>query len=205
MNEIDNYKQLFDRNIERVRSLRKLYSSLKNDEIKEGKEYKFTDVLRSAVVLLHSSFEEYYRSVLGYLAPKLCTEDDLKNISFPGSEGKHREKVTLGEILKFRGKTVDQLITESIQESLKCTSFNDYADIVLWAKKIKIDLSKFKSQDKLNKLIKRRHQIVHEADNAKSDDKYSLSQIRDDTVEDWIEIVCSLVAIINIEIHKEED
>lgn len=64
MNEIEQYKQLFDRNIERVCSLRKIYNSLKNDDVKEGKEYKFTDILRSAVVLLHSSFEEYYRSVL---------------------------------------------------------------------------------------------------------------------------------------------
>lgn len=92
MNKNEQYKQLFDRNIERVRSLRKIYNSLKNDDVKGGKEYKFTDILRSAVVLLHSSFEEYYRSVLSSVLPKVCTEDDLKNMSFLGSAGNHKDK-----------------------------------------------------------------------------------------------------------------
>lgn len=202
MKEIEQYKQLFDRNIERVRSIRKIYNSLKNDEVKEGKEYKFTDILRSAVVLLHSSFEEYYRSILSCILPKVCTEDDLKNMSFLGSAGNHKDKITLGGLLKLREKTVDQLITESIRESLSFTSFNDYQDIISWSKKIGIDLSEFNEQEKLNKLIKRRHKIVHEADNANDNDKYALSPIRENTVEEWIEIVCTLVKIIDKEVHK---
>ena len=202
MNEIEQYKQLFDRNIERVCSLRKIYNSLKTDDVKEGKEYKFTDILRSAVVLLHSSFEEYYRSVLSSILPKVCTEDDLKNMSFLGSAGNHKDKISLGGLLKLRKKTVDQLITESIREALSFTSFNDYQDIVSWSKKIRIDLSEFKDQEKLNKLIIRRHKIVHQADNANDNDKYALSPIRENTVEEWIEIVCNLVEIIDKEIHK---
>ncbi len=203
MEEIEQYKQLFDRNIERVCSLRKTYNSLKNDEIKEGKEYKFTDILRAAVVMLHSSFEEYYRSVLGYVLPKICTEDDLKNMSFLGSAGNHKDKITLGGLIKLRDKTVDQLITESIHEALNYTSFNDYQDILSWSKKIKIDLSGFQEQEKLNKLIHRRHKIVHEADNAKNDDKYALTPIRENIVEEWIDIVCKLVDLIDEEVHKE--
>ena len=133
MTEIETHKLLFNRNIERVCSLRKMYNSLKPDEGKEGKEYKFTDILRSAVVLLHSSFEEYYRNILGCILPKTCTEDDLKNMSFLGSAGNHKDKITLGGLIKVREKTVDQLITESIRESLSFTSFNDYQDIVSWS------------------------------------------------------------------------
>lgn len=203
MTEIEKYKLLFDRNIERVRSLRKMYYSLKSDDVKEGKEYKFTDILRSAVVLLHASFEEYYRSVLGYVLPKICTEDDLKNISFLGSAGNHKDKISLAGLIKIREKTVDQLITESIQETLSFTSFNDYQDIVSWAGKIKIDLSAFKDQEKLNKLIQRRHKIVHEADNARNDNTYALTPIKENLVEDWIGVVCSLAEIINAEIYKE--
>lgn len=202
MTEIETHKILFDRNIERVCSLRKMYNSLKSDEVKEGKEYKFTDILRSAVVLLHSSFEEYYRSILGCILPKTCTEDDLKNMSFLGSAGNHKDKITLGGLIKVREKTVDQLITESIRESLSFTSFNDYQDIVSWSKKIKIDLSEFKDQDKLNKLIHRRHKIVHEADNAKSDDEYALAPIRENSVEEWIEVVRNLVELIDREVHE---
>lgn len=202
MTEIETHKLLFNRNIERVCSLRKMYNSLKSDEVKEGKEYKFTDILRSAVVLLHSSFEEYYRSILGCILPKTCTEDDLKNMSFLGSAGNHKDKITLGGLIKVREKTVDQLITESIRESLSFTSFNDYQDIVSWSKKIKIDLSEFKDQEKLNKLIHRRHKIVHEADNAKSDDEYALAPIRENSVEEWIEVVLNLVELIDKEVHK---
>ena len=202
MTEIEKHKLLFNRNIERVCSLRKMYNSLKSDEVKEGKEYKFTDILRSAVVLLHYSFEEYYRSILGCILPKTCTEDDLKNMSFLGSAGNHKDKITLGGLIKVREKTVDQLITESIRESLSFTSFNDYQDIVSWSKKIKIDLSEFKDQEKLNKLIHRRHRIVHEADNAKSDDEYALAPIRENSVEEWIEVVRNLVELIDKEVHK---
>lgn len=202
MTEIKTHKLLFNRNIERVCSLRKMYNSLKSDEVKEGKEYKFTDILRSAVVLLHSSFEEYYRSILGCILPKTCTEDDLKNMSFLGSAGNHKDKITLGGLIKVREKTVDQLITESIRESLSFTSFNDYQDIISWSKKIKIDLSEFKDQEKLNKLIHRRHKIVHEADNAKSDDEYALAPIRENSVEEWIEVVRNLVELIDKEVHK---
>ena len=58
---MEKYKQIFDRNIDRVNSLCNLYKTIKTEESKEGKDYKFTDILRSAVVMLHSSFEEYYR------------------------------------------------------------------------------------------------------------------------------------------------
>ena len=203
MTEIETHKLLFDRNIERVCSLHKMYNALKTDEVKEGKEYKFTDILRSAVVLLHSSFEEYYRSILGCILPKTCTEDDLKNMAFLGSLGNHKDKITLGGLIKVREKTVDQLITESIRESLSFTSFNNYKDIASWSKKIKIDLSEFKYQEKLNKLIHRRHKVVHEADNAKSVDKYALAPIRENSVEEWIEVVRNLVEIIDKEVHKE--
>lgn len=203
MSEIKQYKLLFDRNLDRVCSLRKMYNSLKSDKVKEGKEYKHTDILRSAVVLLHSSFEEYFRSILGCILPKNCTEDDLKNMYFIGSVGNRKDRITLGGLIKVREKTVDQLITESIQESLSFTSFNNYQDIVSWCEKIKIDLSEFDEQEKLNNLIHRRHKIVHEADNAGNDDKYSLSKIRENTVEEWIEVVHNLVELIDKELHKE--
>ena len=71
------YKDVFDRNIDRVKSLCALYNSLKTNEVKEGKDYKFTDVLRSAIVFLHSSFEEYFRNVLRDVLPATCTQEDL--------------------------------------------------------------------------------------------------------------------------------
>ena len=59
----------------------------------------------------------------------------------------------------------------------------------------------------MNKLIHRRHKIVHEADyakvdNAKSDDKYALTRIRESSVEEWIEVVRNLVELIDKEVNK---
>ena len=54
-------------------------------------------------------------------------------MSFLGSAGNHKDKITLSGLIKVREKTVDQLITESIRESLSFTSFNDYQDIVSWS------------------------------------------------------------------------
>lgn len=67
------YKDVFDRNIDRVKCLCALYNSLKTNAIKESKGYKFTDILRSAIVFLHSSFEEYFRNVLRGVLPVTCT------------------------------------------------------------------------------------------------------------------------------------
>lgn len=52
----------------------------------------------------------------------------------------------------------------------------------------------------MNKFIHRRHKIVHEADNAKGDDTYALTFIRENMVEEWISTVRELVNLIDNEI-----
>ena len=56
-------RENFNQNIQRVEALCKIYTLLQNDH-KSQSEYKNTDVLRSAVVLLHASFEDYFRTIL---------------------------------------------------------------------------------------------------------------------------------------------
>ena len=197
------YKDVFDRNIDRVKSLCALYNSLKTNEVKEGKDYKFTDVLRSAIVFLHSSFEEYFRNVLRDVLPATCTQEDLQKISFTTKDGKHIDKLTVSNLLQYKGKTIDDLVADFIGDTLDTTSFNNYSDIVNWAQKIKVDLSSFTSQDKIEKLIKRRHKIVHEADNNKTDKMnktYSLTAIQESVVKEWLAAVQDLVKIIDVQI-----
>ena len=197
------YKDVFDRNIDRVKSLCALYNSLKTNEVKEGKDYKFTDVLRSAIVFLHSSFEEYFRNVLRDVLPATCTQEDLQKISFTTKDGKHIDKLTVSNLLQYKGKTIDDLVADFIGDTLDTTSFNNYSDIVNWAQKIKVDLSSFTSQDKIEKLIKRRHKIVHEADNNKTDKMnkpYSLTAIQESVVKEWLDAVQDLVKIIDVQI-----
>ena len=195
--EIEQYKLMFDKNIERVQSLIKIYESLKNTEAKEQRDSKFTDILRAAVVLLHSSFEEYYRNILIIIVPKTCGKEDMKSMSLPSKQGKHKANFDLSDLIEFRGKTVEEVITDSIEAEIRLRSFGNYNSIATWAIKAKIDLEGFKGQDKLNKLIQRRHKIVHEADRANSSEGYTLTKIDKSTVEKWTEIVCDLVEIIN--------
>lgn len=200
---MSKYKQLFDRNIDRVNSLCNVYYKLKSDNIKETKSYKFTAVLRSAVVLLHSSFEEYFRNVLREKLPKVCDENDLKKISFPGSDGKHNDKITLGQMLQYRDLSVEDLIYQGISEELDSTSFNNFSDICNWTNRAKIDISEFNEQKNLQEVISRRHKIVHEADNKHSDSQYSLTAIKESKVREWIATVSKLVEIIEKSIEEE--
>lgn len=196
-------KTIFEKNIERVNSLCNLYFFINADDVKKGKDFKFTDILRAAVVMLHSSFEEYYRNVLRERIFKLCNETGLKNFSFAGSNGKHKEKISVGDLLEYRGQTVDNLIYNSISEELDTTSFNNFYDIASWAEKAKIDISSFKEQDTIAQLIDRRHRIVHEADNNRGDTEYALKPIKEKSVRDWISCVCELVSIIDLSCPEE--
>ena len=107
----------------------------------------------------------------------------------------------MGELLSFRNKTVEELIRESIDETLLRTSFNSFFDISNWAKKANIDLSAFNQHEKLENLINRRHKIVHEADNSRDDDGYGLTPIKEETVRGWIIAVCDLVNLIQTQLR----
>ena len=186
-----------------MKGLCALYNSLKINKIKEGKEYKSTDILRSATVFLHSSFEEYFRNVLREALPRICTQEDLQKISFITKEGKHIEKLAVSSLVQYRGKNIDDLIADFIGDTLDSTSFNNYSDIINWAQKIKVDLSAFTAQEKIEKLIQRRHKIVHEADNNKTDkmkSEYSLTPIKEYIVKEWLDAVQDLVSIIDAQI-----
>lgn len=68
-------------------------------------------------------------------------------------------------------------------------------------------LSSFTSQDKIEKLIKRRHKIVHEADNNKTDKMnkpYSLTAIQESVVKEWLDAVQDLVKMIDVQIGGNE-
>lgn len=197
---MSRYKDTFDINIGRVNTLCILYETLQNLGVAEQSGNRLTDILRAAVVLLHSSFEEYFRNVLYELLPKNGEESDFKNISFVGSEGKRENKISIGQLIKHRSKTVDEVIQESIAETLSFTSFNDFSDICGWAEKAKINISSFSKQSTLNKIINRRHKIVHEADNSKSEPEFMLTPIKVKTVMEWIDVVRELVTIIDTQI-----
>jgi hypothetical protein len=124
------------------------------------------DLLRAAVVFLHASVEELLRGLaISYLP--LAGEDALNRIPLAGSPDTLRaEKFLLGKLARHRGKSVDDLIAQSVQEHVARRSFSDVTEIAGL-----FELLGFTLDDHLRKifsdlsaLIARRHQIVHRAD-----------------------------------------
>lgn len=201
------YKTTFDENMKRVDSLISVYDLLKRDgkTSDKNKEYKFTDMLRAAVVFMHSSFETYYRTIIIEELKENKGGDVLKDFPILTEEGKEKSKITVSDLIRYSGKTVQEVIGESIENKLGRTSFNSYSDIYEWAKKINIDLTEFKKQEDVEKAIQRRHRIVHEADTSKVSGKGKPSSIYPGMIHPWKEAYIDLVDIIDGKIILKGD
>lgn len=187
--KVSERKELFDENIKRVESLVALYVQLKEDKQRDRKEYKLTDILRAAVVFLHSAFEEYFRSILIEWLPLRATSETLKQFPIAAKAGKKAEKILLNDLIDFRGKSVDDIIYESVAETMKLRSFNSEEDIRNWCCKINISIEDTSSIQKIGNAVQRRHKIVHEADLNKNEktEKTRLTLIKPADVTAWIE------------------
>jgi hypothetical protein len=123
------------------------------------------DLFRAIVVFLHATFEDGLRTAarqrLADAAPKV-----LEDIPLVGTTKLRRaEKFHLGSLAAHRGKTVDHLIRESVEEYLTRESFGSCADVEEILRQMGLDTKPFKSlYPYLDGMMKRRHRIVHEAD-----------------------------------------
>ncbi len=115
------------------------------------------------MVLLHASLEDLLRRVARDRIPD-GGEEALRQIPLIGCAP--REKFSLGELARLRGKTVEEVLMESVQHYYDSfVTFNSVADIegVLRRSDIKQDRVKG-LYPALAELIARRHEIVHRAD-----------------------------------------
>jgi hypothetical protein len=123
------------------------------------------DLFRAIVVFLHAAFEDILRTAA---RQRLCTatSEVLKDIPLIGTSKFGRaDKFHLGTLNAHRGKTVDQLIQESVDGYLDRESFGSCADVDEVLSQMGLDTTPFKSlYVDLDQMMKRRHRIVHEAD-----------------------------------------
>jgi hypothetical protein len=93
-------------------------------------------------------------------------KDDLNAVPLAGtSMGKRAEKFFLGDLLKFSGQTVEQIIQASVKEHLNRTSFNSTTDVSCYLTTLGIDPKPYADYfQQVDRTIKRRHVIVHHAD-----------------------------------------
>jgi hypothetical protein len=80
-----------------------------------------SDLLRASVVLLHATLEDVLRSVLELRLPTANAEH-LAMLKFAVGD-RSKDHLSMSELAKHRGKTVDQLIGERIEVYLERSNF----------------------------------------------------------------------------------
>lgn len=160
-------------------------------------EVHFSDILRAAVVLVHATLEDFLRSIGTALLP-FADEATLNSVPLVGVGSSGRaEKFFLGRLAAHRGKTVLDLIKESVEEHLSTATYNDTTQISVLLVGLGIDVEKVRYlYPKLDEMTKRRHQIVHRADKAspKLDVLEQVEPITAQEVEDWTSAVQEFIA-----------
>jgi hypothetical protein len=160
---LDEIKENLRQNLDRVESLVQTYESHPDAQGQGRKSTEVLDILRAAVVLLHASLEDVLRKVAGWKLPATSAET-LNEIPLVGL-GSNPKKFLLGDLVKFRGKTIEQVFQESVDAHLEQSNYNNPGEIASLLRSIGVDVAKVESHFAgLGELMKRRHQIVHRAD-----------------------------------------
>jgi hypothetical protein len=147
--------------LSRVRNLVDLHDQL-SEMVDDSTETQRSDVLRAATVLLHAVLEEFVRYVAARVLP-LSSAERLSSISLPGFP--RGSKFTLGDLVAHRGITIDALISRSVEDDLRKRSFSSLAQVLGVLRDGGIQLRERRVPAKtLQRLMERRHRIVHEAD-----------------------------------------
>lgn len=201
---IDDIMVVFDGNIRRINQLLELYAGL-TDGAGRRDTHK-VEILRASVVLLHSSLEDYLRNLLRWKLP-LTSVNRMNEIPLAGIDDKNRTKFQLGELIRHRDKSVDEIIALSVDEHLSKTSFNNIADITRTLFDIGVALdeqSRKRLFPKLEAMMKRRHHIVHQADRSdkSGSGQHRYKSLSANQVVDWKKTVDKFVLQINSNMLK---
>ena len=150
-------------NIARVRNLIQIYETHLMGTGSGRRGHLQTDVLRAATVFLHASLEDFLRNIAYWKLPD-AAKVVIDKIPMVGL-GRNAGKFSLGELVAHKGKTVDELIKESVNEYLERSSYNNTGDLALFLTTVGIDPSSVNERfSDLEALMSRRHQIVHRGD-----------------------------------------
>jgi RiboL-PSP-HEPN len=157
------------------------------------------DILRAAVVLIHAHLEDFLRTLAGALLPA-GDESCLNGIPLAGVPGRP-EKFLLGKLVQHKGKLVDDVLRESVSEYLERRTFNDTDEISGTLEALGVDISKVnRTFPDIQRMMKRRHQIVHRADRIEGNDPTVLEAISPDQVEVWIDATTTFLGSLLTEL-----
>jgi hypothetical protein len=160
---LDQMRYSLEQNLARVENLVQTYETHPDAKGKGRKSAAVLDILRAAVVLLHASLEDVLRSTARWKLP-MAAGAALNDIPLVG-HGPSPRKFLLGDLAAFRGKLVDDVLTDSVQAYLEHSNYNNVGEIASLLNAIGLDLSTLSPAfPELQELMERRHQIVHRAD-----------------------------------------
>jgi len=186
----ETIRKKLEGNLDRVRNLVDLYKKYFAGKSAGRKGYLETDVLRAATVFLHASLEDFLRSLAYWKLPE-ASETVIKKIPIVGKFG-HGIKFELDELVKHRGKTVDDLIKASVDDYLERSNYGNTNEISSLLQDIGINTESVNKEfASLSELMERRHQIVHRADQKTDTDREHsiVRSINSVAVEKWLTAV----------------
>lgn len=175
----------FALNIARVKNLVAIYKNLLAGQGKGRRGHQETDVLRAATVLLHASVEDVLRSLAYWKLPNAGAHV-LDQIPFAGGTA---VKVTLGTLAAQQGKSIADVIKESVDASLERSNYNNSGEVCSLLQSIGLNTAPAQPYlPKLEEAMKRRHQIVHRADANPNAGRgnHRVSSIAPGSIDDWI-------------------
>jgi hypothetical protein len=161
------------------------------------------DILRAAVVLIHASLEDFLRTLASELLPA-GDENSLKDIPLAGSGSFGRnEKFVLGQLAQHRGKTVDELLRQSVADNLGRSNYNNTKEIAQLLTKIGFKPEEHNDEfAAIDQMIQRRHQIVHRADRVDARPVPVLQHIERPQVADWLTATYNFTARLIVPLMK---
>jgi RiboL-PSP-HEPN len=163
------------------------------------------DLLRAVTVFLHATLEDFLRAIAEARLPH-ANNEVLNGIPLAGTSSSGRaEKFSLGQLTAHRGKTVDAVIEESVREHLTRVSFNSTGEIATVLKSASIDTKAVtKHFSVLDEMVRRRHQIVHQADStALPDASVVLTPISYEEVDRWLTTAMAFTVDVLTELGVE--
>ena len=178
-----------------------LYEDL-NQDTKYNSDPSLKDVLRASVVVAHGTLEEFLRQ----LGVKLFLESDdvvsrLRDIPLANERNQIRaEKFTLADLERFRGISVDDLISKSVYDYYQRSTYNNVEDIINLLRTLDISYENIKVfLPDIATMIRRRHEIVHKTDmvrNEETQGEKGVSEITSSDVLRWIYAVIIFIYAI---------
>lgn len=197
----------FYTNTDRILDLIALYIKLKKTSEFQS-DHSLDDILRISIVFTHATLEDFLRTLASKLLP-FSGSEALNQIPLAGfSPSGRAEKFLLGNLVKFKGKTIDEVIQESVNGSLQNSNFNNTKEISQLLKSLNIDITKVNETfPEIDELMKRRHIIVHRADKLKegnsNEDCYK--DVDSKEVLSWLQAVQKLIDNILIDIARQQN